>query len=89
MNKTLEQILLDWIGNNKQNAEVSEYYSGYNQALSDLRAKVPKLVEKINRRALPLIEEMKEEGRIGEGWCFDGKCMQQRFDRLINSLTEE
>jgi len=37
-------------------------------------------------RVISFVERMKEEGRIGEGWCFDGSAMQHRFDLLLSAL---
>lgn len=52
-NKTLEQIILDWIGEDMEYSpkpnDDQQYIEGANQNLSDLRARVPELVEKLEK----------------------------------------
>lgn len=48
MNKTLNEIILDWIYSDRDGISV-EKIEIYSQALSDLRARVPDLVEKLEK----------------------------------------
>lgn len=95
MNKTLEQILLDWIG--EDDTELKSVSLGpidipdiaaqsYNQSLADLRAKVPELVEKITGKFTDVLASSIGANVMG---LHHNKTIQDVLKDIIDSLNSE
>lgn len=86
MNNPLQQIILDWIGKDKK---VSSMFTGYdnpdamyNEALSDLRDRVPELVKLVTQNIQKTLEKKIEyPDGVGAGACV-------HWTDIINSLSE-
>ncbi len=93
MTKTIQDIILKWIGEDKPTItdemitntpfgnQIQEQYKGYNKVLADLREKVPSVVEEIQRA---IWTDMLEKT---EGWY--GRSESMINDYFKNQLTQE
>jgi hypothetical protein len=93
---TIQQILLEAIGDNEETDDSIYtnrlfWKSGYNQALADLRAKIPeiekKIVEEVRKDTLKeLIQEYQVNELEGKGYDFYF-AIRTKLDEIIETLN--
>lgn len=82
----INKVIKDWVGEEKK--EIKEdsifinYLNGYNQALQDLKSRIPQLTERIINIMQKIVDDIYDEPEKTDDDVFEARVIEDLIDTL-------